>query len=250
MLLYCGPFTRNCHEVAFHRICETSLVQRWLNNSWSFATYHHRQRFPNTFHLFQDVILSHKIDNAYHQFHFFLVNTHQYRVIKDVDDGEKQCVIQNTHVENFLGSVMHWHRTTKCCLQKVSIQKCARRIRSLLFGDPAVVFSISSMGEIIGCTSTNIVSRFRRILSLPAWRVGTMPAHTVRIVVIGMVVVIVFDLSCKSTSKRAFEVKCFRDFLVIKYVLHNSNLLHTSLASYSIVISDLINPNNLAKDSR
>ena len=79
--LDCCPFARNSHEVALHGICETGFVQRGLNDGWSFAPNHHRETLANTFHLLQNIVLSHKVDNANDKLFSLLVNSDENRIV-------------------------------------------------------------------------------------------------------------------------------------------------------------------------
>jgi hypothetical protein len=75
--LYRSPLVRDCHKVALHRVCKSRLVQRRLDDRWGFAAHHHWQTLSNTFHLFQNVVLSHKVNDTDNQLLAIVVHTNQ-----------------------------------------------------------------------------------------------------------------------------------------------------------------------------
>jgi hypothetical protein len=74
---YCCPFAGNGHEVPFHSVSETCFIKRWLDDCRSLAANNHRKTFTDTFHLLQDIILAHEVDDAHYKFHSLLVNSNQ-----------------------------------------------------------------------------------------------------------------------------------------------------------------------------
>jgi hypothetical protein len=87
------PFAWNCHEVSFHSNGETCLVKWRLDDSRRLTTDHHGKTLADTFHLLQNIVLSHEINHSDNQFHGFLVNTNENGIIKDVNDGEEQSIL-------------------------------------------------------------------------------------------------------------------------------------------------------------
>jgi hypothetical protein len=87
------PFAGNCHKISFHSIGEACFIQWWLDDSRRLTTDHHGETLADTFHLLQNVILTHEINHSDNQFHGVLVNTNQNGIIKDVDDGEEQSIL-------------------------------------------------------------------------------------------------------------------------------------------------------------
>ena len=93
LYLHCCILRGNRHKVPLHGIGETLLVEWWLYNGRGFTPDHHWQRFANTFHLFQNVVLTHEINDTYHQFPIVLVYTNQNRVIQYINNGQKQSIL-------------------------------------------------------------------------------------------------------------------------------------------------------------
>mmetsp|Transcript_9237 Transcript_9237/g.17387 ORF Transcript_9237/g.17387 Transcript_9237/m.17387 type:complete len:100 (-) Transcript_9237:6015-6314(-) len=71
------PLVRNRHKISLHSSNKSGLVQRWLDNSGGFASNDHGDRFPNSLHLFQDIILAHEVNNAYHKLVLFFIDTNK-----------------------------------------------------------------------------------------------------------------------------------------------------------------------------
>ena len=87
------PFARDGHEVPLHGIREASFVQGRLDDGGRFRSHHHREALSHALHLFQDVVLSHEVDDAHDELHLLLVDADQDAVVEDVDDGQEEGIV-------------------------------------------------------------------------------------------------------------------------------------------------------------
>lgn len=90
---YRSPFWRDSHKISLHCIRESSFVEWWLNDSRCFASHNHRETFSYSLHLLQDIVLPHEVDYSNDKLIRVFVNANQDRIVKNVDDGQKQSVL-------------------------------------------------------------------------------------------------------------------------------------------------------------